>query len=65
MTQVSDVEQGMAWGSATDGQQALRTYAPEAADALAAVEAGIWLGELAGLLAKAALVCAGNLGLPR
>ncbi|HEY2303755.1 MAG TPA: hypothetical protein VGH66_17765 [Acidimicrobiales bacterium] len=64
MTQVSGVEQGMAWGSANDGQQALRTYAPEAADALAAVETGIWQGELAGLLAKAALVCAGNLGLP-
>ena len=64
MTQVSDVEQGTAWGSASNGQQALRAYAPEAADALAAVEAGIWQGELAGLLAQAAVVCAGNLGLP-
>jgi alkylhydroperoxidase family enzyme len=46
------------------GQQAVATYAPEAAAALAAVQTAVWQGELAGLLAKAAVVCADNLGLP-
>jgi alkylhydroperoxidase family enzyme len=63
MTQVSDVQHDTTWGSVTGGQQALVTYAPAAAEALAAVQAGIWQGELAGLLAKAASVCADNLGL--
>jgi alkylhydroperoxidase family enzyme len=46
------------------GQQAVATYAPAAAAALGAVRAAVWHGELAGLLAKAAVVCADNLGLP-
>ncbi len=63
MTQVSDTEQGTTWERAMGGHQALLTYAPDAADALAAVQAGIWQGEMAAVLAKAAVVCASNLGL--
>jgi alkylhydroperoxidase family enzyme len=64
MTQVSDVQDNAAWGSAMGGRQALLTNAPSAASALDAVQARMWQGDLAGLLAKAASVCSDNLGLP-
>jgi alkylhydroperoxidase family enzyme len=63
MTQVSDAQHDTTWGTPMGGQQAVATYAPEAAAALAAVQAAVWQGELAGLLSKAAVVCADNLGL--
>jgi alkylhydroperoxidase family enzyme len=63
MTQVSDTQHGTTWERGMGGHQALLTYAPEAAGALAAVQAGIWSGDMAALLAKAAVVCADNLGL--